>query len=77
MEDLRPLRLLPRGHVRSDGRGERGVPDQADELPLPLPDVQGQHPELSRLAAPMGGGAGHRLPLRAQRSNALLPCLQN
>ncbi len=44
VEDVRPLRLLQGGHVRPDGRGGGRVPDQAHELPFPLPRLQGRPP---------------------------------
>lgn len=42
VEDIGALRLLQGGYVRPDGCGGRRVPDQAHELPLPLPRVQGR-----------------------------------
>ena len=47
------------------GRGRR-VSDQADELPLPRPRLQGLAKIVPRPAHPVGG-ARHRLPLRALR----------
>ncbi len=40
LEDLGPLRLLRREHVQADGAGRRRIPAQADELPVPHPDLQ-------------------------------------
>ena len=39
VEDLRPLQFLRREHVQADGAGRRRIPAQADELPVPHPDL--------------------------------------
>ena len=41
VEDLRPLQFLRREHVQADGAGRRRIPAQADELPVPHPDLRG------------------------------------
>mmetsp|Transcript_15552 Transcript_15552/g.48637 ORF Transcript_15552/g.48637 Transcript_15552/m.48637 type:complete len:574 (-) Transcript_15552:244-1965(-) len=66
LEDLGPPRLLRGLHVRRHGRRGRAVPAQADELPLPLPRLQGLPQVLPRPPDPLGR-ARHGLPLRALR----------
>ncbi len=39
VEDLGSLRFLRRKHVQADGAGRCGIPAQADELPVPYPDL--------------------------------------
>src|SRR5207247_4324775 len=62
--DERPPRLLPRQHVRPDGRGRPGILPQANELPLPHPDAQNEAPLLPRTALALGR-TRHGVPLRA------------
>ncbi len=56
--DLGPSRLLPREHVRADGRRGRGVLRQADELPVPHRDLPLAHALVSRAAAAAGASSG-------------------
>ncbi|CAN0110794.1 unnamed protein product [Ectocarpus sp. 13 AM-2016] len=66
VEDFRALRLLQGRNVRPDGCGGRPVPDQAHELPLPLPCVQGRPSLLQASSDPLGRD-GHGVPLRTKR----------
>jgi threonyl-tRNA synthetase len=40
VEDLRPRQFLRAEHVHAHGAGRRRIPAQADELPVPHPDLQ-------------------------------------
>ena len=51
------------------GAGRRRIPAQADELPVPHPDLRGQAAQLPRPAG-AAGRARHGLPLRALRRAA-------
>ena len=62
--DQRPPELLRREHVLADGHRRAGLLREADELPVPHPDLQERSTQLPRAADPHGR-AGHRLPLRA------------
>ena len=70
MEDQRSPRLLLRKPVPGDGAG-RGpeLHPQADELPVPHPDLQVEKPQLPRAPAAVLR-AWDRLPLRAVRGGA-------
>jgi hypothetical protein len=53
--DVGPPRLLQGLDVRADDHRRGAVLRQADELPVPHPDLQGTAPLLSRAPAPLRG----------------------
>ena len=67
--DERPPGLLQREHVLADGHRRAGLLRQADELPVPHPDLQ-EHPAQLPRAADPHGRARHGVPLRALRRAA-------
>ena len=72
--EIRPLGELPPAHVHHPGAGRRQIPrPEADELPLPHPDLPPRHALLSRVAAAHGG---IRLlpPLRTLRLRCTASC---